>query len=1178
MEIKKPTYEELEHEVNRLRKMQENKTHTKDAINFHHASMHKINNAIHTAADIDEMMSTVLQAVLDLFDSERAWLLFPCDPDAKSWTVPMERTKPGFEGVHALGEEIPMLPKEAEAFKRMQSSHEVVTYDYTQNPKEISIRFSILSEMHMPLHPKTGKAWLFGMHQCTYARVWTNEEKVLFKEIGNRISDALNSFLFLNELKASERKFKEISEISPLAIYLSSGMEQKAEYINPTFVKLFGYTIEEVPIVAKWWQLAYPDENYRNKLVAGWQEKVEHAINTKSDIEPMETVVTCKDGSEKNIIWGYISTNIQYWAFGLDITEQKQAEESLRTSKDSIENLTNSLTDIVISVKMPERVIEWSNNSIRSIAYEPTEIIGQTTAFLFTDEENYLDFSIRLQQSLEEGNVVFLTEQLFKKKNGETFSADVRVTCDKEDGEIVRATSIIRDITKQKQADYRLQESEEKYKALFDNAPLSYQSLDEDGRFININPSWLRTLGYEQNEVIGENFADFLHPNWKPHFEKHFPTFKKRGYVNDVQYKIKHKKGHFIDISFEGCIGYLPDGSFKQTYCVFQDITERRKAEEEILQSQKNYQSLFDNSPVPLWEEDFSEVKKYIETLQKRNISDFREYFKNNPDKVRECVPLIKISDVNISVLKLHEAESKDEFYNGLSSLFTNTSYEAFIEELITIAEGRFECEFESIVKTLKGNEKEVHLKWMVVPGYEETFEKIYVSTVDITERKQAEDELKKQKEMFELVINSVPTRIFWKDLNSVYLGCNQAFAEAVGHEKREAVIGKNDFDLIWGEEAQKYIDDDKQVMSSGIPKIAYAEDYTTPNGENVWWSSNKMPLLDNNGKIFGVLAISEDITERKQAEEELKNITERLQFATEGSNIGTWHWNTITGELIWSSLMNQLFDVPQEEVINYERFSQALHPDDRASTDEAVSIALENHTVFNTEYRCVWRDGSVHWRKALGRGYYDESGRNIRMEGVVFDINDQKNAEQSLIDSEQRLNEAQRMASIGYWIQDVPSKKLIWSDETFRIFEIDKEFSGELFDAFESKIHPENREAVTKAFNNSLKSKKPYEITHRIQMSDGRVKYVHERSETEYDESGNPVKSIGTVQDITELKKTEEKLREIQDNLEKLVDERTKELEEKYAELERMNKLFVGRELRMVELKEKIRKLESKE
>lgn len=143
--------------------------------------------------------------------------------------------------------------------------------------------------------------------------------------------------------------------------------------------------------------------------------------------------------------------------------------------------------------------------------------------------------------------------------------------------------NLIREISARTKVEAKLADSELKYRALYENAPLSYQSLDEQGCFLDVNPAWLRTLGYEREEVIGKCYADFLHSDSKPHFEKSFPEFKKRGNVSDVQFKIMHKNGQSRDISFEGCIGYNLDGSFRQTYCVFKDITEKKQAEEENL-------------------------------------------------------------------------------------------------------------------------------------------------------------------------------------------------------------------------------------------------------------------------------------------------------------------------------------------------------------------------------------------------------------------------------------------------------------------------------------------------------------------------------------------------------------------------------------------------------------------
>ncbi len=164
-----------------------------------------------------------------------------------------------------------------------------------------------------------------------------------------------------------------------------------------------------------------------------------------------------------------------------------------------------------------------------------------------------------------------------------------------------------------KRAKEALRESEEKYRAMYDNSPLPYQSLNEDGCFKDVNPAWLRTIGYRREEVIGKWFGDFLHPDWKAHFEKNFPEFKQRGYVYDVRFKIRHKEGHYLDVSYDEHVGYHPDVSFKQTYCILQDITDRKWAEEALQKAHGELEKRV--------EERTAELSKVNEKLKNKTIN-----------------------------------------------------------------------------------------------------------------------------------------------------------------------------------------------------------------------------------------------------------------------------------------------------------------------------------------------------------------------------------------------------------------------------------------------------------------------------------------------------------------------------------------------------------------------------
>jgi two-component sensor histidine kinase len=151
-----------------------------------------------------------------------------------------------------------------------------------------------------------------------------------------------------------------------------------------------------------------------------------------------------------------------------------------------------------------------------------------------------------------------------------------------------------------------------------------------------------------------------------------------------------------------------------------------------------------------------------------------------------------------------------------------------------------------------------------------------------------------------------------------------------------------------------------------------------------------------------------------------------------------------------------------------------------------------------------------------------DEGGVVMGVLGVGRDITDRVTMDIELRQSKTRLQEAHRLAQLGNWELDLTSNRLICSDEIFRIFEIDKMQFRASYEAFLSAVHPDDRAMVNEAYTTSVREHTPYEIVHRLLMADGRVKYVQERCETDYDQNGRPIRSHGTLQDVTERRLAE--------------------------------------------------------
>ncbi len=305
-------------------------------------------------------------------------------------------------------------------------------------------------------------------------------------------------------------------------------------------------------------------------------------------------------------------------------------------------------------------------------------------------------------------------------------------------GKMKGVIEYVRDITERMIAEEKLK----LFSEAVEEAPDGVQIVDLNGYVTYSNRAVEEMFGIPREELYRKHVNNM---NADPEFAGKviLPSINETGrWVGELM--VKHKDGHEFPILLNTSMVKDREGKPIAMMGIIRDITERRRFEKALKESEERYRSLFENSPISLWEEDSSRVKKYIDSLRNKGITDFRTYFESHPEEVERCASMVKVVNVNNATLSLFRARNKEELLQGLNKIFTEHSYDIFREELLAISEGRTEFEGEDFVKTLTGDVLQIYLKWSVTPGYEGNYSRRNVSIIDITERKRTEEGMKK--------------------------------------------------------------------------------------------------------------------------------------------------------------------------------------------------------------------------------------------------------------------------------------------------------------------------------------------------------------------------------------------------------------------------------------------------
>ncbi len=271
-----------------------------------------------------------------------------------------------------------------------------------------------------------------------------------------------------------------------------------------------------------------------------------------------------------------------------DVTEEYAKEKQLRENEKKYRKLIEASRDGYAVVKGDGKIVMANASYAEMLGYSEEEM--KELSWIEFTPEKWREEELGTQgRMLLERGYTDLYQKEYIHRDGHVFPVEVQayVLEEKENFESSIIGAFTRDITNRKQVEVELRESEARFRTLFEEAPLSYQSLDENGNIIELNETWCNLLGYTKEEALGRSFGEFMPSDFQEKFLRSFPEFKRRGFVMNAEFEMIRKDGSEVSISLDGTIGHKPDGSFKQTHCVLKDVTEQKSLEEQFRQAQK---------------------------------------------------------------------------------------------------------------------------------------------------------------------------------------------------------------------------------------------------------------------------------------------------------------------------------------------------------------------------------------------------------------------------------------------------------------------------------------------------------------------------------------------------------------------------------------------------------------
>ena len=914
-----------------------------------------------------------------------------------------------------------------------------------------------------------------------------------------------------SELLQQKTSFENIFNQAIDAIYVQS-QDGTFVDVNAAVVEMYGYSKEE--LIGKSPEIiAAPGLNDLEKVAKHIQKAY------KGTPQQFEFWGKRKNGEiflkDVRLSSGEYFGDSVIFAFALDISERKLTEDNLKESEEKFRRIFHDLDVGYYNTTMKGELQEYNKAFCKIFGLDTRKKLRNTLLPNFwrkkAGRDNYLQ---KLEKDGSVNNYIINA----KKENGDEIIVQVNSHILKNsEGIQVGIEGTVSDITEQTLANEEILKKEKQYRTLFNFSPNGILIEDTSGNIIDINPAFSELMGYSRNELVGNKVQILTHPDHLNEVNDNIQQLVDGEILHHIERSVK-KDGSYVYMELSERTFSLPDGQ-KGIICIANDISERIMAEEALQRSEEEYRMLVENQTDLV-------IKINIEGQFIYVSPSYCKMFGKSVEELhgQKFMPIVHKDDERAT----EEAMQALHF----------PPYTAHVQQrALTIDGWRW-------------------FEWMDTAILNEKNEVIEIIGVgrDITEQRIAEIKLQENQRRLSTLMGNLPG-IAYRCKNDKHLTMNfvsDGCYDLTGYHSADFIDDKERiFNDIIHPDDREYV---KEEVWKGINNKTSFQLYyriITAKDQEKWVWEQGTGIYNDNGEFLALEGFISDITDRKHAEEALRNSEERYKglflhapvgivtFDLQGNPLNA---NKKSLEILGSPSSSETTNI---NVLEYKPLIEAGFASDFKKCIKTGEIQ-RNESFYKS-----------HWGKEVYLRYIitpvkGENNRIIATQCLLEDITQRKLAEEALRESEYQLRESQKVAKLGSYVLNIIDGTWKSSPVLDKVFGIDRKYKTDI-SGWLQIVHPEDQAMMQDYFtNNVLTNHEFFNKEYRIlKINDGQMRWVHGLGELEFGDKGEPIKMIGTIQDITDRKKAEESLKHSEEQLRQLtmyMDTKTEEEKKRIA------------------------------